>query len=121
MCAGAEVEYSTQDIQQARAYFDKLSPEQSEKLVNTLIAGLPGAEEHYTLEDFRALLRTYAEIDEAKLREHLGHFLPEVITVAEEAGVRMAISTRTTRQGAAGPAAYFVHRRRRAMTAGRCT
>lgn len=52
---GAEVEYSAQDIQQARAYFDKLSPEQSEKLVNTLIARLPGAEEHYTLEDFRSL------------------------------------------------------------------
>lgn len=87
----AQAEYSAEDIAQARAYFEKLTPEQNSSLVNTLIAGLPGAEEHYSLEDFRALLRTYAEIDEAKLREHLGHFLREVIPVAEEVGVRMAI------------------------------
>ncbi|MBP3932986.1 MAG: mannonate dehydratase, partial [Pseudomonas sp.] len=43
----AQAEYSAEDIAQARAYFEKLTPEQNTSLVNTLIAGLPGAEEHY--------------------------------------------------------------------------
>lgn len=62
-----------------------------DKLVNTLIAGLPGAEEHYTLEQFRAVLEGYADIDAARLRENLGYFLQAVIPVAEEVGIRMAI------------------------------
>ena len=88
---GAEAEYSGEDIAQAQAYFAQLSEEGRQTLVNTLIAGLPDAEEHYSLEDFRALLATYAQIDESTLREHLGHFLRQVIPVAEEVGVRMAI------------------------------
>ena len=39
---GAQAEYSADDIQQAKAYFDALTPARSEALVNTLIAGLPG-------------------------------------------------------------------------------
>lgn len=45
----AQAEYSAEDIQQAKAYFEQLTPAQTETLVNTLIAGLPGAEEHYSL------------------------------------------------------------------------
>ena len=61
---GAQAEYSADDIQQAKDYFEALTPARSEALVNTLIAGLPGAEEHYTLDSFRALLRTYDDIDD---------------------------------------------------------
>ncbi len=88
---GAEADYSGEDMRQAKAHFEGLTPEQRDTLVNTLIAGLPGAEEHYSLDNFRALLRTYEGIDEARLREHLGYFLRAVIPVAEQAGVRMAI------------------------------
>lgn len=88
---GAEQEYSDEEKAQAHCYLDALDSAGRDKLVNTLIAGLPGAEEHYTLEQFRAVLEEYAEIDAAKLRENLGYFLQAVIPVAEEVGIRMAI------------------------------
>ncbi len=87
----AETEYSAKEQAQARHYLERLDSAGRDKLVNTLIAGLPGAEEHYTLEQFRAVLEEYAEIDAAKLRENLGYFLQAVIPVAEEVGIRMAI------------------------------
>lgn len=87
----AEAEYSAEEQAQAWRYFDAMDSASRDKLVNTLIAGLPGAEEHYTLEQFRAVLEEYAEIDAAKLRENLGYFLQAVIPVAEEVGIRMAI------------------------------
>lgn len=87
----AETEYSAEEQAQASHYLEGLDSAGRDKLVNTLIAGLPGAEEHYTLEQFRAVLEEYAEIDAAKLRENLGYFLQAVIPVAEEVGIRMAI------------------------------
>lgn len=61
------------------------------RLTGNIIVGLPGAEEGYTLEQFRARLAEYEGIDHAKLREHLGYFLKQIVPVAEEAGIRMAI------------------------------
>jgi mannonate dehydratase len=88
---GAEAEYSEDEQAEARRYLDGLDAAGRDKLINTLIAGLPGAEEHYTLEQFRGVLADYAEVDAARLREHLGYFLRAVIPVAEEVGIRMAI------------------------------
>ncbi|QEM82779.1 mannonate dehydratase [Halomonas binhaiensis] len=88
---GAEHEYDDVEKAQARAYLDALDESGRERLVNTIIAGLPGAEEHYTLEQFRDVLAEYAEIDADRLRENLGNFLKAIIPVAEEVGIRMAI------------------------------
>lgn len=60
-------------------------------LTGNIIAGLPGAEEGYTLDQFRARLTEYDGIDHATLREHLGYFLKQIVPVAEAAGIRMAI------------------------------
>lgn len=88
---GAEAEYGEEEQVEARHFLDGLDAAGRDRLVNTLIAGLPGAEEHYTLEQFRAVLDDYADIDAERLREHLGYFLRAVIPVAEEVGIRMAI------------------------------
>ncbi|MEG3078268.1 mannonate dehydratase [Halomonas sp. 5021] len=88
---GAEQDYSAEDKAQASRYLESLDSVGRDQLVNTLIAGLPGAEEHYTLEQFRAVLEGYADVDAARLRENLGYFLQAVIPVAEEVGIRMAI------------------------------
>ena len=88
---GADAEYSAEEKKQAHCYLEGLDSAGRDQLVNTLIAGLPGAEEHYTLAQFRGVLAAYAEIDAARLREHLGYFLQAVIPVAEEVGIRMAI------------------------------
>ncbi len=88
---GAGQEYDDAEKQAARHNLDGLTLAQRERLVNNVIAGLPGAEEHYTLERFREVLAAYADIDGERLREHLGYFLNAIIPVADEVGVRMAI------------------------------
>ncbi|SEK71330.1 mannonate dehydratase [Halomonas daqiaonensis] len=88
---GAEAEYADAEKAEAWAYLEALDATGRDTLISTLIAGLPGAEEHYSLEQFRGVLADYADIDAARLREHLGYFLAAVIPVAEEVGIRMAI------------------------------
>ncbi len=88
---GAEKDYTDKIVSEAEAYFNSLSAEGVEKLTNNIIKGLPGAEESYTLEQFQEVLDGYKEIDDQKLRKHLFDFLKEIIPVAEQEGVRMAI------------------------------
>lgn len=87
----AEAEYDDEEKAAARAYLDTLDSAGRERLVDTLIAGLPGAEEHYTLARFREALAAYDRIDAERLREHLGVFLTAVVPMAEEVGIRLAI------------------------------
>lgn len=89
--AGAEADYSSEEIEQAKAYFDAMSQADIDKLTGNIIAGLPGAEEGYTLDQFRAHLATYDGIDKAKLREHMGYFLSQIVPVAESVGLKLAV------------------------------
>ncbi|GGY02738.1 mannonate dehydratase [Litchfieldella qijiaojingensis] len=88
---GAEQEYGDAEKAEARRYLNSLDEVARQRLVNNIIAGLPGAEEHYTLAQFREVLREYADIDAERLRENLGNFLKAVVPVAEEVGIRLAI------------------------------
>ncbi|WP_192459263.1 mannonate dehydratase [Musicola keenii] len=88
---GAEQDYSAQEQEQAAVYFKAMTSADIAKLTANIIAGLPGSEEGYTLDQFRARLAEYQGIDHAKLREHLGYFLKKIVPVAEEVGIRMAI------------------------------
>lgn len=87
----AKQEYDDHQIKQAKTYFDNLSGKQKDKLTQTILAGLPGAEEGYTLEEFLGILDTYKEIGPGDLRNNLIHFLKEIVPVAEESGVNLAI------------------------------
>ena len=87
----AEQDYPLAIQQQARGFNDGAGPEAKAQLTRNIIAGLPGAEEGYSVEDFREALSNYAHIGEAELRENLRYFIAGVIPFAEKAGVRMAI------------------------------
>ncbi|KGQ33625.1 mannonate dehydratase [Gallibacterium genomosp. 2] len=88
---GAEAVYTEQERQAAKAYYDKMSKEEIEQLTRNIIAGLPGAEEGYTLDEFQAQLDRYKDISPEKFRTHLAYFLHEVVPVAQEVGIKMAI------------------------------
>jgi len=88
---GAVDSYTSEQQQEAKAYFDALSTKEKTALVNNIIAGLPGAEEGYTLDQFQNILDTYNDIDADKLRAHLVSFLKEIIPVAAENKVLMCI------------------------------
>ena len=88
---GAENDYSKDQQEQAKTYFATLSQEAKDKLVRNIIAGLPGAEEGYTLEQFQTILDTYKDIDAQALKENLVAFLKEIIPVASQNEVLMCI------------------------------
>ncbi|AVJ18511.1 mannonate dehydratase [Serratia sp. MYb239] len=89
--AGAEQDYSAEEQTQAQAYFAAMSEADIAKLTGNIIAGLPGAEEGYTLEQFRARLAEYDGIDKAQLRQNMAVFLQAIVPVAEEVGIRLAV------------------------------
>ncbi|ELY4510981.1 mannonate dehydratase [Cronobacter dublinensis] len=88
---GARHDYTQDEQRQAQDYFNAMSEAQTETLTRNIIAGLPGAEEGYTLDQFRARLAEYDGIDKAALRDNMAYFLKAIVPVAEEAGVRLAV------------------------------
>ncbi|ETS31665.1 mannonate dehydratase [Photorhabdus temperata] len=88
---GAEADYTIEEQAQAKVYYDNMSDADIDKLTANIIAGLPGAEEGYTLEAFQAQLDLYKNISHDKLREHLAYFLHQIIPVCEEQSLRLAI------------------------------
>lgn len=89
--AGAERDYAEQRIAAARARYDAMSEGRRNELEQTIIAGLPGAEGSYDRAALRELIAQYKEVTAGELRGHLISFLREVVPVAEELGVRLAI------------------------------
>lgn len=88
---GAEKDYSEEQIRKAEICFQRMTGEEKETLYRNALLGLPGSEERFTEEQILSALKTYEQIDAAKLKEHLFDFLKEVVPVAEEVGVVMAI------------------------------
>jgi len=88
---GAENEYSVAQKQKAAEFIKSSSKEEQTRLIRNIIAGLPGAEEGYSLEEFNQILATYKNIGSKELKANLFSFLSEIIPAAEQAGVLMCI------------------------------
>jgi mannonate dehydratase len=87
----AAKDYSAERIAVATACFESLSDAEKVKLQQNILAGLPGAEEAYSVKEFLTVLDGYKNIDAATLKANLYYFLKEIIPVAESVQVKMAI------------------------------
>ncbi len=88
---GAEKDYTTEEIEKARQRLSTMTDDEKETLYRNALLGLPGSEERFTEEQILTALKTYEGIDAKKLKEHLFYFLQQVVPVAEEVGLKMAI------------------------------
>lgn len=89
--SGADREYTPETLAAARTWLDRATDADIAKLTRNLIAGLPGAEEGFTIDELREVLASYARIDADTLRRHLFAFVGEIAPVAQELGIRLSI------------------------------
>lgn len=88
---GAEKDYTKEQIEKAKQRLQTMTAQEKETLYRNALLGLPGSEERFTEEQILSALKQYHGIDAAKLKEHLYYFLQQVVPVAEEVGLKMAI------------------------------
>ena len=89
--AGAEANYTKEEMAAAQIRFTEMSTAEKNQLQANIIKGLPGSEESFSLEQFAEALNTYEGIGEKELRKHLIYFLEQIVPVADECGIQLAI------------------------------
>jgi mannonate dehydratase len=87
----AENDYTHEQKEAAKNYLKNTSDLEQKIIIKNIIAGLPGAEEGYTLKEFNTVLATYNNIGPKELKANLFSFLSEIIPSAEKAGILMCI------------------------------
>lgn len=84
-------EFTLAQQKAAKAYLDGQNVSEKADIVNTIMAGLPGTDEVFTVDEFRGQLQKYADTDATTLRANLTYFLKAIVPHAEQAGVKMCI------------------------------
>jgi mannonate dehydratase len=75
----------------AEIYLSTLSKEKIKTLTQTIMAGLPGTDQVFTIPEFKEHLVQYQAVDRNKLRENLAYFLKAIIPTAEQEEIKMCI------------------------------
>ena len=88
---GAESDYTPDILQRATNRFSKMAQNEKQELQDNILMGLPGTVENLTLPIFREMIQQYDGITHEDLKSNLSYFLNEIIPVAEENGIKMAI------------------------------
>lgn len=89
--AGAEADYSDDVLARAKAWFDASTQADRETLLASIMAGLPGAYERYSVERLRPLIARFGAVSPSQLRANLVRFLEAVCPTAEDCGISLAI------------------------------
>lgn len=88
---GAEADFPSSVIDRARDWFKRSLPSDRDRLLSTIMAGLPGAFDRYDIPALKSQLARYRAIGREELRANLVRFLKEIIPAAEELGQLFAI------------------------------
>ena len=88
---GAEADVSPEVLARAKEWYDASTQADRDRLLATIMAGLPGAYDRYDIEGLRVMLKRYHGVGREQLRDNLIRFLKAIIPTAEKVGIRMAI------------------------------
>lgn len=88
---GAEADYTPQIIAAAKRYYGQMSQDDKDRLLASIMAGLPGAYPRYSLHQLRDELIKYGDIDQAALRENYRRFLHEIMPSAADLGMVLCV------------------------------
>lgn len=84
-------EFTKEQQEAAKKYLDALTAEEKETLINTVMAGLPGTTDVFTIPEFKEHLKKYENTDAQTLKENLAYFLRAIMPDAEKLGIKMCI------------------------------
>ena len=87
----AQHDYSTAILDRAHARFSQISDLEKSKLENNILKGLPGTVDDLTIDVFRDMIARYDGMTHEDLKANLSFFLNEIVPIAEEEGIKMAI------------------------------
>jgi len=88
---GAFADFTAKQQHDAKAFLDSITGSEKELLTNTIMAGLPGTDEVFTIDEFKGHLKKYKHVDAEALKNNLAYFLRAIIPSAEEMGIKMCI------------------------------
>jgi mannonate dehydratase len=88
---GAEKEYTQEQVAKAKQRYESMTDAEQQHLFSNMMLGLPGSDDSFTAAQVLTELEKYKGITAADLKEHLFYFLKQVVPVAEDAGIKMAI------------------------------
>jgi mannonate dehydratase len=88
---GAEASYPAAVREQAKSYFESLDEMSLKELEDTFLLGFPGSGESFSMEEVLGRIDRYRNMDRNEYMSNLQNFLKEIVPVAEEAGIRLAI------------------------------
>jgi mannonate dehydratase len=84
-------DFTPEQQQHAKAYLDSIGEAEKEHLTNTIMAGLPGTDDVFTIDEFKEHLKKYQNTDAKALKQNLAYFLKAIIPHAEDLGIKMCI------------------------------
>lgn len=88
---GAEKERSSEEVAKAKKRLESMTQDEKNMMLRVLLDGVPGSDEHFTVEMVLNELEKYNHIDAPTLRKHLVQFLQDICPIADELGIKMAL------------------------------
>ena len=88
---GAAADYTPAIINAAKQRFEPMTQDDKDRLLASIMAGLPGAYDRYSISQLRDELVKYKDIDHASLRANYSRFLHEIMPTAAELGMRLCV------------------------------